>query len=70
MKSETVIVVLVACLVACILAAPVTEGFLQAENALVGRYGNAGYGEFDQRHKGGWLVNGYRGLPVNIHHQS
>jgi len=68
MKFETVVVLLVASLVACLLAAPVTEGFLEAESALQARYGNAGYGPFDTSYKGGWLVNGFPGLPSNIHH--
>jgi len=67
MKSIVVITVLVAILAALFLAFPATEAFMTAENAILNRYGNSGYGKFDQSYQGGWLVNGYKGLPVNIY---
>lgn len=67
MKSAVVVMILVAALAASLLAYPATEAFMTAENALMNRYGNSGYGKFDQSYQGGWLVNGYPGLPVNIH---
>lgn len=81
MKSATVIMVLAAALVASLLAAPLTECFLEAERAwvalpwsmgtkspaMIDRGGNAGYGPFDRAFQGGWLPNGVPDLPLNIY---
>ena len=67
MKSAVVVTILVAVLAAILLAFPATEAFMTAENALMNRYGNSGYGKFDQSYRGGWLVNGAHGLPLNVH---
>ena len=67
MKSAVVITVLVAVLAALLLAFPATEAFLAAESAISNRFGNSGYGKFDRSYRGGWVVNGYPGLPVNVH---
>lgn len=80
MKTETILVILVAALVASLLAAPLSEAFLEAEASwnnspwahgtksplLVDRDGNAGYGSFATSYRGGFLPNGYTAMPVNI----
>lgn len=68
MKSAVIIAILVALLVASSLAVPATEAFMTAENALINRFGNAGFGKFDQKYAGGWIPNGVQGLPVLVHH--
>ena len=79
MKTETLLVILVAALVASILAAPLTEAFLEAgaswnnspwahgtkSPSLADRDGNAGYGSFVTSYRGGFIPNGYTAMPVN-----
>jgi hypothetical protein len=67
---NALVIVVAAAAIASILAHPISEGFLMAENALANRFGNAGYGEFDQKYEGGWIVNGYPGLPNTQHRPS
>ena len=79
MKIDTILVLLVAALVASLLAAPLTEAFLDAGSSwsnspyaigtksplLADRAGNAGYGSFWQSYRGGWVPNGYTAMPTN-----
>ena len=67
-RSGVFLIVIAAAIIASILAYPLSEGFLTAENALSNRFGNAGYGKFNQSYKGGWIVNGYPGIP-NVQHR-
>jgi hypothetical membrane protein len=66
-RKTAVIIVVIAAIIASVLTYPIAEGFMIAENALSGRYGNAGYGKFNQEYAGGWIVNGYPGLPKIQH---
>jgi opacity protein-like surface antigen len=68
MKSSVIIAILVALLAASLLAVPATEAFMTVESALINRFGNAGYGKFDQAYAGGWIPNGVEGLPTLVHH--
>lgn len=68
-RVDFLITVLVAALVASLIAYPLSESFLHAENALSNRFGNAGFGRFDQSYKGGFIVNGYPGLP-DVQHRA
>lgn len=68
-RKKAVVLVLIAALIASVLAYPASEGFLAVENALANRFGNAGYGKFDQSYDGGWIVNGYPGIP-DVQHRS
>jgi hypothetical protein len=66
-RKTAVVMVVIAAIIASVLTYPIAEGFMIAENALAGRYGNAGYGKFNQSYAGGWIVNGYPGLPDTQH---